>query len=128
VVTVVNLQTRAVQYVPVGGLIGSGPFEVALNADGKRAYIAIPSAQVAVIDTATNAVVGCFPVQARAVAITADESQMYLANSVTRQISVVSLVDNSTITHTVSQSCEAAQGTLESLNTHILNPYGAMDC
>jgi DNA-binding beta-propeller fold protein YncE len=97
-VTVVDLITSAVRSITVGGLPGSGPFEIALSPSGSRAYVAIPSSTVAILDTNTELVLGRVGVRARGVAVTTDGGRLYVADSDTRTVSMVNLQD-STVEH-----------------------------
>jgi len=77
--------------------VGSSPTDVAVNAAGTRAYVAVSQTDsLAVVDTASNTVVANVPVGTRpdSVAVNPAGSRVYVTNRLSNTVSVVDAATN----------------------------------
>jgi len=100
-VTRVNLATKAVSSIPVGG----GPYGIAINATGTRVYVACSQAsEVDIINTATNAVIKTLPATGApfTVSVSSDDKELYVTNRSANAVDVFNTTNYSKITTVTS--------------------------
>jgi len=96
-VTRVNLATKTVSAIPVGG----GPYGIAINSMGTRLYVACSQAgEVDIINTSNNAVIKTLPTSGSpfTVSVSSDDKELYVTNRSPNAVDVFNTTNYSKIT------------------------------